>query len=463
VQRRKELHRTIGLAIEELYADRLAENYEVLAYHFLRGEEWEKALHYLREAAAKATARSAFPEAAAHLEQAIVALQHRPQSRERDEQAIDLRFALRNSLAPSNDFGRILEMLTEAETRARALGDQRRLGRVFAFFASHAWATVDYQRAIEFGQRALAIAAELGDVPLEVLANQMTAQTYHDRAEYRLAIDLFSRNVTLLSGDLTGERFGLPTLPSVHSRAILAWCYAWQGKFAQARPLAEEVLAIAESHQHPPSLASALMGAGFAYLLRGDLPAAVPLLERAVTMYGSLHFRNPALLSMIGWAYALSARSDEALPLFERSLDLAAAIKFLPCNSIWIVWWGEAYLLQGQLDDAMDRGVRALELARVQKEPAYEAYALHLLGQIAARRDPCGGGAERQYREALAIAERLGLRPLAARCFLGLGALSRQTGNGRSAEEHLTMAITMFRDMGMPLWLGEAQREHAAL
>ena len=47
VQRRKELHRIIGLAIEELYADRLAEHYEVLAYHFLRGEEWSRALHYL--------------------------------------------------------------------------------------------------------------------------------------------------------------------------------------------------------------------------------------------------------------------------------------------------------------------------------------------------------------------------------------------------------------------------------
>ena len=71
VQRRKELHRLIGLAIEELYADRLAEHYEVLAYHFARGEEWAKALHYLREAGTKAAARSAFPEAVSHLEGAL--------------------------------------------------------------------------------------------------------------------------------------------------------------------------------------------------------------------------------------------------------------------------------------------------------------------------------------------------------------------------------------------------------
>ena len=63
----------------------------------------------------------------------------------------------------------------------------------------------------------------------------------------------------------------------------------------------------------------------------------------------------------------------------------------------------------------------------------------------------------------MAIAERLGLRPLVARCFLGLGALARQIGNRPSAEEHLTMAITIMRETAMPLWLDEAEREFAAL
>ena len=53
-ERRTALHRTIGLAIEELYADRLAEHYETLAHHFERAEEWERALDYHERAAAKA-------------------------------------------------------------------------------------------------------------------------------------------------------------------------------------------------------------------------------------------------------------------------------------------------------------------------------------------------------------------------------------------------------------------------
>ena len=76
VQRRQELHRLIGLAIEELYADRLAEQYEVLAYHFARGEEWAKALEYFCQAAEKAAQAFATREAVALYDQALEAAGH---------------------------------------------------------------------------------------------------------------------------------------------------------------------------------------------------------------------------------------------------------------------------------------------------------------------------------------------------------------------------------------------------
>ena len=225
-----------------------------------------------------------------------------------------------------------------------------------------------------------------------------------------------------------------------------------------------EALSIAQTAEHPPSLAHADTGAGLLYLLRGDLRSAIPALERSLGLYRSLHFRSPAVPSFLGWAYALAGRVDEALPLFEESLDMAAAIKFLPCNSIWIVWWGESCLLGNRPEEAQDRAIRAVELARAQKEPAYEAYALHLLGEIASRRDPPDPEkAERHYREAIALAERLGLRPLIAHCHLGLGSLLRRTDDRARAAEHLATAAEMLGAMGMQLWLAQAEREIAAV
>jgi len=71
IQRRKDLHRVVAMAIEELYADRLTEYYEMLAYHYERGEVWDKALVYLLEAAQKSQHAFANPEALAHYERAL--------------------------------------------------------------------------------------------------------------------------------------------------------------------------------------------------------------------------------------------------------------------------------------------------------------------------------------------------------------------------------------------------------
>src|SRR4029453_5826445 len=73
VQRRKELHRAIALAIEELYADRLAEQYEVLGYHFSKAEDWARAVPYLLKAGEKATKAFANREAITLYDQALAA------------------------------------------------------------------------------------------------------------------------------------------------------------------------------------------------------------------------------------------------------------------------------------------------------------------------------------------------------------------------------------------------------
>jgi len=67
--------------------------------------------------------------------------------------------------------------------------------------------------------------------------------------------------------------------------------------------------------------------------------------------------------------------------------------------------------------------------------------------------------ADEGYRKALTLAEQLGMRPLIAHCDLGLSALYRRTGRHQPAQEHLTTATTMYREMGMTYWLAQAEAE----
>src|SRR5207244_4055401 len=95
--------------------------------------------------------------------------------------------------------------------------------------------------------------------------------------------------------------------------------------------------------------------------------------------------------------------------------------------------------------------------ARAHQDRGNQAYALRLLGDIAARRDPLKSEpAETHYRQALALAEELGMRPLVAHCHLGLGKLYAKMGQREQARAELSIAIELYRSMEMTFWLPEA-------
>ena len=127
---RRALHRRIVIALETLYAHRLAEQSDRLASHALQGEVWDKAVHYFWQAGTRAMAHSAHREAVACFEQALGALSHLSESPATLEQAIDLRFDLRNALVPLREQARIFAYLREAETLVHVLDDRQRLGQV---------------------------------------------------------------------------------------------------------------------------------------------------------------------------------------------------------------------------------------------------------------------------------------------------------------------------------------------
>src|SRR5256712_4253092 len=153
-ERRRVLHARIVEVIERLYPDSLTEHFERLGHHAFRGQLWEQAVRYGRQAGVKAYERSANREAATWLEQALSALGHLPEGRDTTERAIDLRFDLRRVLVPLGDFDRLFHYLREAERLCAELGDQRRLGFVCVSLAYFFRSMGDYDHALEAAQRA---------------------------------------------------------------------------------------------------------------------------------------------------------------------------------------------------------------------------------------------------------------------------------------------------------------------
>ena len=275
--------------------------------------------------------------------------------------------------------------------------------------------------------------------------NQQLGVDYQDQGDYQRAIECLGQAVAFFAGMRRHERCGQLVLPAVFSRAKLAWCQAELGLFAEGHALVEEGLRIAETSAHPGSLMYAMWGIGELALRQGDLPRALPLLERALSLCLDMApgARRPAnfirITAALGAAYTLDGRVAEAVRLLTRALEQSAATEGGPSDMRCHLALGEAQVLAGRLAEAHAHAESALALARGHQERGYQAYALRLLGEIAAHQEPPEARlAEAYCRQALALAEELGMRPLQAHCHLGLGTLyARWTGRRRRASNCL--------------------------
>jgi class 3 adenylate cyclase/tetratricopeptide (TPR) repeat protein len=459
-ERRRALHARLVEVIEGLAADRLADQVERLAHHAVRSEVWEKALAYCRQAGGRAAARSAYREAVAYFEQALAALAQLPERRDTVEQAIDLQCDLRNALVPLSDYARMLDYLRAAEALAERLGDAQRLGRIACHLCSSLSVLGEHDRAMAAGQRALALATTSGAFDIQVVAQYQLGVAYSIVGDFRHALDLSRQAMLSLTGELRYARFGQASLPAVVSRGHLAWSLAELGDFAEGNSVGEEAVRIAEEAEEPFSLAIALTWVGLLSRRQGALHRAIPLLERGLALCQTADFPEPfaVIAPILGATYALAGRLAEALPLLDQMLERVSTGSRMRFQALVLTELSEALLLIGRVGEASALAGRLLELSHTYTGRGYQAHACRFLGDVAMRREPPDvDQAEAHYRQALTLAQELGMGPLQAHCHRSLGTLYAAAGQREQARAELSTAVEMYRVMDMTFWLPQTE------
>ncbi|MFQ5831013.1 MAG: hypothetical protein ACE5JD_17970, partial [Candidatus Methylomirabilia bacterium] len=459
-ERRKALHAKVVGAIERLHADRLAEQAEALARHALRGEVWEKAVDYLREAGTKAHARGAVQESLDRLEQALDAVPRLPTTPANLRRAIDVRLDLHLPLYVLGQVPRLVHLYEEAEQLARQLDDQPRLGRISYRMGMYSYMNARYAPAIEYVQQGARTAEAIHDRELRVVATTTLGLVHWARGEYRTAIDLFTRNVEGPDADLAKRRLGVAFgSPYIYSTSHLGFCLAAFGDFERAFRYGDYGVQAADAADDPRGQAMAYTWRAFSLGLKGEFGQALPWLERAVHLCETkgVQVWLPIAHSVWGWTLAWSGRTAEGLSYLERAVKVRESLGVkVQLSSLYSRWAG-ALLLAGNIQEAESAADRALELAVASGERGHEAETLRILGEISASGDPLDSESVRTYyQRTMALAEELGMRPLLARCHLNFGKLYRRTGDRPKAQEHLTAATTMLREMDMRFWLEQA-------
>ncbi len=461
--RRRSLHARIIDAIERLQGDRLDEQAERIAHHALRAQLWDKALFYGRQAGAKAMARWALRDVVTHLERALAAATHLPSTREVIEQVIDVRLDLRHTIHPLGEMERAIALMREAEPLAEQLGDERRLGRISLSLSIGLWMMGQTDEARESGDRALALAESTDDGLLRHQTRGHLPRLYHTRGDYRRAVVGLRECLSALEADRDSPgTFGLSPMVAT-TRAYLGWSLAELGEFAEATGLTDEALRRADASDAPLELITASWGAGMVRVRQGSIAAALPVLERGLQVcykFGLTALNFHGLAASLGAAYALANRTAEAIPLLRKVADQSTSMNLISDHLLGAIPLAEVWLATGRTEDAAQLAGQSLELARTHGQRGHEAYALRLLGEVAARREQSDvQEAGAHYRSALELAQQLGMRPLIAHCHLGLGRLDRRTGMRQAAQEHFAVATAMYRDMDMAFWLEKADAE----
>jgi hypothetical protein len=454
--RRRVLHGTIAEAIEALYADRLDDHVHALAGHCRESGAWDKAVRFFCRAGRVAVMRGAARQGVGCYDEALAALEHVADGPARLAMAVDVRIGYGNALIPLGEGDRIAHVVSEAQALCERLEDRGRLANVLGLKTRYAVSWQDPPDVLAVAEHAQTVSAT-GDDPEQAgdAAYGLSLATYivgDVRRAAAIARDLIARGLDRTRPD---AMFTAPR--EVLLRAVLARALAELGEFAEADAAAAEARALAESRHSVYASFIAEFAAGVVLLRRDDAGAAEAF-GRATAIGGAAGY-TPQLgvVASAGIAFAnarLGAAAD-VLPALERLARRAIEGRLRLWLTLPSLWLAEAYLLAGRLGDARRQTEATLGLVAGRRERSLEAGALWLLGEVLGRADPGGLAGVRAYEGALAIADGGGLRPLQARCHLGLGRLHARNGQAAAARDAHARARELFSGMHLPVPHGE--------
>jgi class 3 adenylate cyclase/tetratricopeptide (TPR) repeat protein len=452
MQRRKELHRLIGLAIEELYADRLAEQYEILAYHFVRGEAWAKALAYFCMAAEKAARSFANREAVTLYDQALEAASHVGDRVDTEtlmtisQAKADLYFVLSDFKSSRAEGERLL-------TLARQAGDREREARALAGMGYTSARDHNFNQGLAEAYQAIEIAREIDAKSVLASGYYITSMVHTatgrlDNGDEEIGLVLATSRAV---GDVVYQSYALTSVGRLKN---------WRGEYAEALPFQAEGLRIAREHNLLVPLLFGFFHGGLALTGKGEYDKALGRFEEGLVLSEKVsnEIYHHRLLNSLGWLLIECGGLDRALDLNRQGAEWARKRGDPETIANAELNLGDIFLAQGDLALAQEflDGVYRLAHDPATTEWMRWRYSMHLFASLGdlwlARGEPVKAG--EFVDQCLEIATRTNSRKYLVRGWRLIGEIALARRQWDEAERALQQALTIAQAIGNPtqLW-----------
>jgi tetratricopeptide (TPR) repeat protein len=461
LKRRREIHERIGKAIEELYSDRLHEFYEVLAHHYSRSDNFEKAYEYLVLAAIKAAYGYSLWEAYRFCKEAIQVLNRGPQTEENKRKGIEIRFPMANVMLALGCPEDTIEILEEGVKLARDLGDEGSAARFDSHIGTVYLNRGDPVKWIGYVEGALEQAEKIGDVALVAPIAHQLCSDYLISGDYLKLIELSQMAIALIERTGTqAESFGDPTNIYAPLLSINGCARGYLGDFEAGEEMCERGLRLATESGNPHNLAWSEFHLGLLFVAKGDGENAVKHCQNPARFWGQVQMLFFLATAYGGLAdgYYLLGDLENARKHAERAIeiDAEAGITLVLSNPHMILCM--VCFDSGDLKTARSHAEQALSLALKNGEKLFESEARMLLGRILGKEDISQSDkAERYILEGIKTLEERKFVPYSSRGYLYLGELYADMGQREKALETLKKAEDAFRKMGIDYWLHRTQ------
>jgi tetratricopeptide (TPR) repeat protein len=438
INRRKEIHERIGKAIESLYTDNLEEYYELLAHHYLRSDNTDKAAEYLDLANQKAIELSAMEEAKVYFDEAMQLLDELPDTETNRRRRVDLlnhQFFVFQLLFKLPEY---YELLKRYKPMAIELNDEKLLGALYSGMGTIEWWFGYLDQSIQTVTKATRLSKAAGDdenVGLQLLSLQWG---YLWKGDYDQVIRLKEEVLGIME-----QKFNLRCY--VMSLAGAAWAYSHFGNWDHAIRDGKKGLEAAEEYSNNSLISFVAYAIAVANTLRSDQGQALEYAEMAVQKAPTLGDR---VFAQNGLAWALCRFNEplKAIELGNTLVQLYQAVRFVPGEIIARLIVGESYWLAGEYDKANQEIEEGLKLAENSRMKFYMGWGYRLLGEIALKTNT--EQAKFHFEKSIEVLQKIKADNELALAYAGFGRFYKQQDQKKEARKYLTRALDIFERLG---------------
>jgi class 3 adenylate cyclase/tetratricopeptide (TPR) repeat protein len=460
--RRRDIHKRIGSAIEELYADRLEEFYEMLAYHYSNSDDSVRAVHYLKLSGGKAMSRYSPVEAFRFYKDALGVLKRMPGTIQNKKEQIGVMLSIGDSARilsfPEDSF----ELLQEGEALCSDLGDKRSSALIHSYLGMYySSKRGNAPLGMKFQQDAFEAAEDLQDNEIMIQIGANLCLSYDFAGEYRKIVQAAPKVIALLEKAPKKFEF-FDTLVDLHPLLIALYGHAlgYVGKFTQGEKECEKALILAQQGGNPYSLGWAEFMFGCQYIPKGDGEKAVKHLQNSIVYFEKLQAVSPLQVawSLLAQGYNLLGQSGKAAEYLQKMLKLQADIKSPGFLSLGHLALSSAHLNSGHLNEAKVHAEQALNLGQANNEKYCEGLGWIQLGRIIGKMEASRiDEAEEFMLNGMKILKDLETKPAYATGCFSLCELYLKSGRIEKGLEVLRRCEEMFSRMGMDHWVAQAR------